>query len=67
MEDYVDDILAKSHTQEEHLPILDKIFTCLEAFKVRLNPKKCAFSVKFGKLLGFIVSTKGIEVDPKKV
>lgn len=46
MEDYVDGILSKSHSQEEHLPILAKIFTCLEAFKVRLNPKKCAFGVK---------------------
>ena len=67
MEDYVDDILAKSHSREEHLPILAKIFTRLEAFKVRLNPKKCAFGVKSGKLLGYIVSAKGIEVDPKKV
>ena len=67
MEDYVDDILLKSHTQEEHLPILDKIFTHLEAFEVRLNPKKCAFGIKSSKLLGYIVSAKGIEVDPKKL
>ena len=67
IEDYVDDILAKLHTQEEHLPILDKIFTHLEAFKVRLNPKKCTFGIKSKKLLGYIVSAKGIEVDPKKV
>lgn len=67
MEDYVDDILAKSHTREEHLPILDKIFIRLEAFKVRLNPKKCAFGVKLGKLLVYIVSAKGTEIDPEKV
>ena len=67
MEDYVDDILAKSHTWEEHLPILDKIFTHLKAFKDRLNPKKYAFGVKSSKLLGYIVSAKGIEVDPEKV
>lgn len=36
-------------------------------FILRLNPKKCAFGVTFGKLLGYIVSTKGIEVDPEKV
>ena len=67
MEDYVDDILAKSHTWEEHLPILDKISTHLEAFKARLNPKKYAFGVKSSKLLGYIVLAKGIEVDPEKV
>jgi hypothetical protein len=32
-----------------------------------LNPNKCTFGVKSGKLLGFIVSQKGIEVDPDKV
>lgn len=67
MEDYVDDIIAKSHSREEHLPILERIFVRLEQFKVRLNPKKCAFGLRSGRLLGYIVSAKGIEVDPTKV
>uniref|UniRef100_A0A2N9H8Q5 Reverse transcriptase/retrotransposon-derived protein RNase H-like domain-containing protein n=1 Tax=Fagus sylvatica TaxID=28930 RepID=A0A2N9H8Q5_FAGSY len=33
----------------------------------RLNPNKCAFGVTSGKLLGFIVSGRGIEIDPAKV
>lgn len=67
MEDYVDGILEKSHTREGHLEILDKIFTRLEKFNVRLNLKKCIFGVTLAKLLGYIVSEKGIEVDPAKV
>jgi hypothetical protein len=67
MEDYVDDILAKFHSWEEHLPKLAKIFTRLEAFKVRLNPKKCTFGIKSSNLLGYIVLAEGIEVDPEKV
>ena len=67
IEDCVDDILSKYHTWEEHLPILDKVFIHLEAFKVRWNPKICTFGVKSGKLLRYIVLAKGIEVDPKKV
>ncbi|GLJ52539.1 hypothetical protein SUGI_1118050 [Cryptomeria japonica] len=43
MEDYVDDLLAKSLTSEGHLDILDKIFDRLEQYHVRLNPKKCVF------------------------
>ena len=39
----------------------------MEKFSLRLNPKKCAFGVISGKLLGYIVSKKGIEVDPAKV
>ena len=36
-------------------------------FQARLNPKKCTFRVTFGKLLGHIVSERGIEVDPKNI
>ena len=34
---------------------------------MKLNPGKCTFGVKFGNLLGFVVSQKRIEVDPDKV
>ena len=34
---------------------------------MRLNPQKCTFKVKVGKLLGFLVSDRGIEVDPSKI
>ncbi|GLJ46598.1 hypothetical protein SUGI_0981910 [Cryptomeria japonica] len=67
MEDYVDDLIDKSLTREGHLEILDKIFDRLEQYNVQLNPKKCVFGVTSGKLLGYIVSSKGIEVDPPKV
>ncbi|PKI58267.1 hypothetical protein CRG98_021349, partial [Punica granatum] len=36
-------------------------------YKLRLNSAKYTFGVKSGKLLGFVVSEKGIEVDPDKV
>src|SRR3954466_12872885 len=32
-----------------------------------LNPKKCIFGVPAGKLLGFIVSQRGIKVNPEKI
>ena len=32
-----------------------------------MNPKKCTFGVTSGKLLGFIVSQRGIEVDLEKI
>ncbi|RDX65054.1 Retrovirus-related Pol polyprotein, partial [Mucuna pruriens] len=35
--------------------------------KLRLNPAKCTFGMKTGKLLNFVVSERGIEVDPEKV
>ena len=67
IEVYVDDMIAKFGSEEEHLINLKKLFGRLRKFKLRLNPAKCTFGVKSGKLLGFIVSLKGIEVDPEKV
>ena len=67
LEVYVDDIIVKSKTEEEHLVNLRKLFERLRKYQLRLNPAKCTFRVKSRKLLGFIVSQKGIEVDPEKV
>ena len=67
IEVYVDDMIARSQTEEEHLEHLEKLFSRLKEYKLRLNPSKCIFRVRSGKLLGFVVSNKGIEVDPAKV
>jgi len=67
IEVYVDDMIAKSKSEEEHLVNIRRLFERLQKFKPRLNPAKCTFGVKTGKLLGFIVSQKGIEVDPDKL
>lgn len=67
IEVYVNYMIAKSYTEEEHLIHLQKLFERLCKFKLRLNPNKCTFGTRYGKLLGFIVSEKGIEVDPTKV
>jgi hypothetical protein len=66
IEVYVDDMIAKSREEENHVQILKKFFERLRKYKLRLNPAKCSFRVKYGKL-GFVVSDKGIEVDPDKV
>ena len=34
---------------------------------MKLNPSKCAFGVSSGKFLGFMVSQRGIEVNPDKI
>ena len=60
-------MIARSQTEEEHLDHLQKLFDRLKTYKLRLNPNKCTFGVRSGKLLSFIVSDKGIQVDPAKV
>jgi hypothetical protein len=34
---------------------------------MKLNPAKCTFGVPVGKLLGFLDSSRGIEVNPGKI
>jgi len=64
---YVDDVIAKSISKEEHIFNLKKLFERLRKYKPRSNPAKCTFGLKFRKLSGFIVSQRGIEVDLDKV
>ena len=67
IEVYVDDMIAKSRTTQDHLTDLRKLLQRLKKYQLRLNLNKCAFGVTSGKLLGFIVSGRGIEIDPEKV
>ena len=46
---------------------LRKLFERLRKFQLKLNPAKCTFGATSEKLLGFVVSKKGIEIDPDKV
>jgi hypothetical protein len=66
VEAYVHDVVVK--TQEEGLiSDLAETFNNLRQFKMKLNPKKCTFGVPFGKLLGYMVSHRGIDPNPDKV
>ena len=66
LEDYVDDIVVKSKKKEEHFYVLKKEFERCRAFKLRMNPLKCAFGVPSRKFLDFLVHSRGIDVDPAK-
>ena len=67
LEDYVDDILVKSLNALDHLSHLEEVFDWFIKYNLMLNPKTFVFDVTSGKLLRFIVSWHGIEIDPKKV
>jgi len=64
---YVDNVINKSTDRSDHLTHLRKFFDWLCQYNLKLNPAKCAFGVPTSKLLGFIVSRRGIELDPTKV
>ena len=54
-------------SRPDHLAALERFFERIRQFRLRLNPRKCTFEVTYGKLLGHIVSKRGIEVDKKKI
>ncbi|KAL5568359.1 hypothetical protein UlMin_024934 [Ulmus minor] len=66
MEDYVDDLVVKSKRGDDHFGDLVKVFERCRKYKLKMNPKKCAFGVIVGKFLGVIVHKEGISVDRQK-
>ncbi|CAN6569907.1 unnamed protein product [Malus baccata var. baccata] len=66
MEVYIDDIVVKSKTEEQHLADLRQALTRMRIHKLKMNPKKCAFGVRAGNFLGFLVHQRGVEVDKNK-
>jgi hypothetical protein len=63
----VDDIVVKSTQRKHHISDLAETFANLRATNLRLNPEKCIFGSHKRKVLGCLVSTKGIEANPDKV
>ena len=64
---YVNDIVVKSREARTLIQDLEETFASLNEVDLQLNPEKCVFGVPSGKLLGFLVSHRGIEANPKKV
>jgi hypothetical protein len=67
IEAYVDDIVVKTKKADDLLNDLRIAFDCLQASGVKLKPEKCVFGMPRGMLLGYIVSQRGIDPNPKKV
>ena len=56
-------MIVKFKEKEGHIINLRKFFERIKEYRLRLNPHKCTFGVTAGKLLAFLVSDRGIEVD----
>jgi hypothetical protein len=46
---------------------LAETFDNLRKLKMKLNPEKCTFVIPLGKLLGYVVSHREIDLNPEKV
>ena len=64
---YVDDIAVKNRAKGDHIADLKTVFDIMRAHQLKMNPTKSFLGVASGKLLGFVVVSKGIHLDPEKV
>ena len=55
VECYVDDLVIKSKSREDHFYNLRTVFERRRKYDLRMNPLKCAFGASSGKFFGFIV------------
>ena len=65
--EYIDDIVVKRKTKDEHDQYLEEVFRLLRKYDLKLNLSKCVFGVSVGKFLGFMVTQRGIEVNPDQI
>ncbi|GJV08897.1 reverse transcriptase domain-containing protein [Tanacetum coccineum] len=66
LEVYVDDLVIKSHTEEEIIRDIEETFKTLRQINMKLNPKKCTFGMQEGMFLGYKVNAEGLKVCPDK-
>lgn len=64
---YLDDILIFSKTHEEHVHHVKQVLQRLRDHSLWAKAEKCEFFKHSVDFLGYIVSDKGISMDPKKV
>jgi hypothetical protein len=67
VEAYVNDVVFKTRNSDTLITDLEETFASLREYRWKLNPNKCVFGVPSGKLLGFIISHRGIKANPEKI
>lgn len=67
VEVYKDDIIVKSNQKDSVPNNLKQVFQKLRKINMKLNPNKCTFGFLSVNCLGFLVSKKGIEVNPTNI
>ena len=63
---YVDDMVVKPPSHQQHAQDLSIIFSALRQYNLRLNLENCVFGIDCGKFLGLMLTQRGIEANPEK-
>nr|GEV70280.1 reverse transcriptase domain-containing protein [Tanacetum cinerariifolium] len=62
----INDLVVKSHTEDEIMRDIEETFHTLHTVNMKLNPKKCSFELAEGIFLGYVVTLEGIKPCPDK-
>ena len=60
-------MVVKSEQENRHVEDLQGTFEVLRQCKLRLNAEKCVFGVGASKFLGYLITNRGIEIDPDQI
>ena len=60
---YMGNITVYSRWAKDHVRHLERFFIKCRKYGISLNPRKSNFALEEGKLLGHIISKKGIKID----
>lgn len=64
---YIDDICIFSNTIDEHIAHIKIVMEKLAKYNIKINPDKCRWFAEKIKLLGYVISSQGIEMDKEKI
>lgn len=64
---YVDDNAVKSRVKSNHLANIKEVFDLMRKHKLKMKFTKSFLGVFSKKILGFVIDSKGIYLDPEKV
>ena len=64
---YLDDILIYSNSREKHTEHVRLVLTKLQKHGLYASLEKCEFSVQEVNFLGYIISPKGVAMEPNRI
>ena len=67
IEIYQDDLIVFSKDGDSHIKHLKHVFERCREFGISLNPAKLVFGVIEGKILVYVISKDGVQIDSERV
>ena len=67
VEQFLDDIIIHTQTEEEHVALIERVLQCLTEHRIKLRKEKCLFMQRQVEFLGHHVSAGQVRPSSKKI